>query len=66
MNELKIGDVTVTRIEEMHGPIMPRTSSSRRCPKRAAATALTPSISVRQLRRGEEHLHVRLRPVYQA
>jgi glyoxylase-like metal-dependent hydrolase (beta-lactamase superfamily II) len=23
MNELKIGDVTVTRIEEMHGPIMP-------------------------------------------
>ena len=23
MNDLKIGDVTVTRIEEMHGPIMP-------------------------------------------
>jgi len=23
MNELKLGDVTVTRIEEMHGPIMP-------------------------------------------
>jgi hypothetical protein len=23
MNELTLGDVTVTRIEEMHGPIMP-------------------------------------------
>src|ERR1044071_6949511 len=23
MNEIKIGDVTVTRVEEMHGPIMP-------------------------------------------
>jgi glyoxylase-like metal-dependent hydrolase (beta-lactamase superfamily II) len=23
MNELKLGDVTVTRIEEMHGPVMP-------------------------------------------
>jgi hypothetical protein len=23
MNDLKIGDVTVIRIEEMHGPIMP-------------------------------------------
>lgn len=22
-HELKLGDVTVTRIEEMHGPIMP-------------------------------------------
>jgi len=24
MNEIKLGDVTITRVEEMHGPIMPR------------------------------------------
>jgi hypothetical protein len=23
MNDMKLGDVSVTRIEEMHGPIMP-------------------------------------------
>ena len=23
MHEIKLGDVTVTRIEEMHGPLMP-------------------------------------------
>jgi glyoxylase-like metal-dependent hydrolase (beta-lactamase superfamily II) len=35
MNEIKLGDVTVTRIEEMHGPIMPTGAFFPSMPERA-------------------------------
>ncbi|MFE5813056.1 hypothetical protein ACFQ6S_06550 [Streptomyces sp. NPDC056479] len=37
-NEITLGEATIARIEEMYGPVMPRTSSSRTCPSTLGRT----------------------------
>jgi hypothetical protein len=47
MNELKLGDVTITRIEEMYGPIMPPEQFFPEMPeeaRRKTATRWCPTI----------------------